>query len=170
LKRDIDLEVPINIGGIRPHFFDLATAERDAVAECKAFAFTATGSNPAAKISTLREAAGYLTSVPGSVMRLLIVKEDPHPKRGETLGRYFARLNAHHLRQVTVLEMHEAGGVLGVFGRRIAQPHPLYETSSEHSNTYCVSSVVAEHLFLAILCLPLISKPPVWVIRCAVPG
>jgi len=43
LKRDIDLEVPINIGGIRPHFFDLATAERDVVAECKAFSFTVLG-------------------------------------------------------------------------------------------------------------------------------
>lgn len=39
LKRDIEMEVPINIGGIRPHFFDLATPEHDVVAECKAFAF-----------------------------------------------------------------------------------------------------------------------------------
>jgi hypothetical protein len=106
------MEVPINIGGIRPHFFDLATPERDVVAECKAFTFTVAGNNPSAKISTLREAAADLSSIPGSVVRLLIVKENAHPRRGETLGRYFARLNAHHLRQVTVLEMHEAGGEL----------------------------------------------------------
>jgi hypothetical protein len=112
LKRDIDIEVTINIGGMRPHFFDLATPERDVVAECKAFAFTAAGNNPSAKISTLREAAAYLSSIPGDIVRLLIVKENAHPKRGETLGRYFARLNAHHLRQVMVLEMHEAGGPL----------------------------------------------------------
>ena len=106
------MEVPINIGGIRPHFFDLATPERDVVAECKAFTFTAAGNNPSAKISTLREAAAYLSSIPGSIVRLLIVKENAHPKRGETLGQYFVRLNAHHLRHVTVLEMHEGGGKL----------------------------------------------------------
>jgi hypothetical protein len=51
LKRDVDMEVPIDIGGIRPHFFDLATPERDVVAECKAFTFTASGNNPTAKIT-----------------------------------------------------------------------------------------------------------------------
>jgi hypothetical protein len=34
------------------------------------------------------------------------------PTVAKTLGRYFARLNAHHLRLVTVLEMREAGGEL----------------------------------------------------------
>jgi hypothetical protein len=56
-------------------------------------------------------------------MRLLIVKEDAHPKRGETLGQYFARLNTHHLRQVTVLEMHEGGGELAcLYGSFLPDP------------------------------------------------
>ena len=86
LHRDIDMEVPINIGGVRPHLFDLPTRERDVGAECKAFTFTDTGNNPSAEISALREAAAYLFSIPGSVVRLLIMKENAHPKRGETLG------------------------------------------------------------------------------------
>ena len=112
LGRDIDLEVPIEIGGGKCHSFDLATRERDIVAECKAFKFTATGKNPSAKITTLREAVMYLRSIQGNVTRVLIVKHDPHPKRGETLGRYFVRLNPHLLEQVTVLEMPESGGDL----------------------------------------------------------
>jgi hypothetical protein len=120
LARDFDLEVPIEIGGGKSHKFDLATRERDIVVECKAFKFTATGNNPSAKITTLREAATYLRSIHGDIARVLIVKNDPHPKRGETLGRYFVRLNTHHLEKVTVLEMPESGGDLvcihGSFG------------------------------------------------------
>ena len=112
LHRDFDLEVPIEIGGGKRHSFDIASNERDIVAECKAFRFTATGNNPSAKITTLREAAMYLRSIRGNVTRVLIVKYAPHPIRGETLGRYFVRLNLHHLEQVTVLEMPEGGGDL----------------------------------------------------------
>jgi hypothetical protein len=54
----------------------------------------------------------YLRSIPGNVARLLIVKHDLHPTRGETLGQYFVRLNSNHLEQVTVLEMPEIGGGL----------------------------------------------------------
>jgi hypothetical protein len=86
LGRDLDLEVPIHIGGGKVHKFDLATKERDVVAECKAFTFTVAGNNPSAKITTLREAVTYLRSIPGNVERLLIVKYAPHPKRSETLG------------------------------------------------------------------------------------
>jgi hypothetical protein len=110
--RDFDLEVPIQIGSGKPHSFDLATKERDIVAECKAFAFTATGNNPSAKITTLREATVYLRSIAGDVQRVLIVKLAPHPKRGETLGHYFVRLNPSFLEHITVLEMPEAGGEL----------------------------------------------------------
>jgi hypothetical protein len=112
LNREFDLEVPISIGPGKPHYFDLATPQRDIVAECKAFAFTASGNIPSAKITTLREATMYLRAVQGDPQRLLIVKRDPHPKSGETLGRYFVRLNVNHLDRVVVLEMPEPGGDL----------------------------------------------------------
>lgn len=112
LGLDFDLEVPIQIGSGKPHLFDLATKERHIVAECKAFGFTATGNNPSAKITTLREATVYLRSLPGNVQRVLIVKHAPHPKRGETLGQHFVRLNANFIENIIVLEMPETGGVL----------------------------------------------------------
>jgi hypothetical protein len=112
LGPDFDLEVPIQIGSGKAHSFDLATRERDIVAECKAFTFTAAGNNPAAKITTLREATVYLRSIPGNVQRVMVVKHAPHPNRGETLGQYFVRLNPNFLEHVTVLEMPEDGGDL----------------------------------------------------------
>lgn len=120
--RNFDLEVPIAIGVGKPHKFDLATRERDIVGECKALTFIATGNIPAAKITSLREAAMYLRAIHGKVVRLLIVKEAHHPEQRETLGRYFVRLNINHLEQVTVLEMTESGGDLvcihGSFGAK----------------------------------------------------
>ena len=122
MRRDFDLEVPLAIGGGKFHAFDLATRERDIVAECKAYTFTATGNNPSAKITALREAAMYLGLLQGNVTRLLVVKQAPHPKRKETLGRYFVRLNINLLEQVIVLETPESGGDLecihGSFGGR----------------------------------------------------
>ena len=112
LNQEIEIETPIWIGGGKPHYFDLATRGRNIVAECKAFSFTRTGNTPSAKITTIREATMYLRSIQGKVARVLIVKRDAHPKSGETLGRYFVRLNANQLEGVTVLEMPEAGGEL----------------------------------------------------------
>jgi hypothetical protein len=112
LARDFDLEVAIGIGGAKLHAFDLATREQDIIAQCKNFDFTATGNNPSAKITTLREAAMYLQRLQKADARLLIVRHAPHPKRGETLGRYFVRLNKHLLEGITVLEMPEGGGDL----------------------------------------------------------
>jgi hypothetical protein len=80
------------------------------VGSSKAFTFTASGNNPSAKISTLREAAWYLRSIPGEVHRLLIVEQAPHPIRGDTVGRYFVRLNSIVLDRVTVLEVPVDGG------------------------------------------------------------
>jgi hypothetical protein len=114
LNRDLDLEARMEIGSGKFHSFDLATRQRDVIAECKAFSFTATGNNPSAKITTLRETCNDIRAIPGDVERLLIVKRAPHPnpKRGETLGRYFVRLNMRHLEGITVLEMPEDGGEL----------------------------------------------------------
>jgi hypothetical protein len=125
LGREVDLEVPIDIGGNKPHSFDLATRERDIFAECKAFCFTKTGNIPSAKITTLREAAMYLRFMQANVGRLLIIKEDFQPTTGESLARYFARLNANHLEGVAVLEMPEDGGRLTCVHGRFPKTWPL---------------------------------------------
>jgi hypothetical protein len=59
-------EVKVQIAENKWHSFDLATETKDIVVECKAFTFAASGNNPSAKITTLREAVQYLRAVPGS--------------------------------------------------------------------------------------------------------
>jgi len=52
---EFDLEVKLPIGSpAKAHTFDLASANRAIVAECKAFAWTVSGNVPSAKITTLR--------------------------------------------------------------------------------------------------------------------
>jgi hypothetical protein len=73
LSRNFDLEVRIRVGNGRPHNLDLATRERDIVAECKAFAF----------IMMRRNATVYLRSM-RDVQRALIVKSAHIPSGGDS--------------------------------------------------------------------------------------
>lgn len=100
LSRNFDLEVRIRVGNGKPHNLDLATRERDIVAECKAFAF----------IMMRRNATVYLRSM-RDVQRALIVKA-PTSQAGETLAQYYVRLNPNFLDGITLLEMPETGGEL----------------------------------------------------------
>jgi hypothetical protein len=62
--------------------FGAATKERDIVVECKAMVYTETGNNPAAKISSMREACNDLRSIPGDVDSLDI----PRTREGDRIG------------------------------------------------------------------------------------
>ena len=101
LDRPIDIEVSLPLPDRRPHSFDLATVERDVVAECR-LAHWQGGTG------RLREAVEYLKALPGTPTRLLIIQGDPQPVRGETFGTYFVRLNEDRLDTVVVLELFEA--------------------------------------------------------------
>lgn len=108
--RTFDLDVGIQIAALKPHVFDLATPQRDIVAECKAFTWTIAGNIPSAKITTLRETVQYLRELSESIHRYLVIKHHRHPKRKETLAEYFVRLNKERLGPVNVLELPEEGG------------------------------------------------------------
>lgn len=109
LNRPIDIEVSLPLPERRPHSFDLATVERDVVAECRLASWQGgTG--------RLREAAEYLKALPGKPTRLLIIQGDSQPVRGETFGRYFVRLNEDRLESVVVLELFDADRFECLFG------------------------------------------------------
>lgn len=65
------------------------------------------GNVPSAKFTTLREAATYLAALPPQVVKIITIRRRPHPARGETLARYFCRLNAHLLGSIVILEVDE---------------------------------------------------------------
>jgi hypothetical protein len=132
----------------RLNFFDLATPERDVVAECKAFGWTATGNVPAAKISTLREAVAYLRALPDGTTRYLIIKRSERIGKSETLAEYFVRLNEESLGPVNVLELPADGGqirgVYGLFARDAIPCEPAPAVASDRQESLRSADVVAE--------------------------
>jgi hypothetical protein len=110
LGRKLEREVSIGTPSGASYRCDLATPERDAVAECKCYDWTVGGNVPSAKIVHLREALQRLRLLPEGVTRYLIIRKSPHPVRPESLGAYFVRLNRHELGSVSVLELPEEGG------------------------------------------------------------
>ena len=98
LHVEFETETPIPIGHpARPHRFDLVSPDSLYVGEAKAFTWTASGNIPAAKITTLREAVAYLQALPASTRTFIVLLRSQHPRREESLGGYFARLNEHVL-------------------------------------------------------------------------
>jgi hypothetical protein len=103
-------EVEISIGTPRkPHKFDLASADRRYVAECKAFTFTRTGNIPAAKLTTLKEAATYLLHLPDETKRFIVMKRSIRPTHPESLVEYFVRLHSNLLGDICVVEVSDDG-------------------------------------------------------------
>lgn len=121
-----DREVRIELPDGRPHVFDLATAEHDVVAECKAYSWTESGNIPSAKISNLREALDLLRGLPDSTKTFLIIKKDPHPIHKETLADYFAKLDKKILGRVNVLEVSEVGGEIILVYGSLERPSDLF--------------------------------------------
>lgn len=108
-----DLEVTLPVGDPpKPHTFDFASPDKRYVGEAKAYAWTKGENVPSAKITGLREAVNYLRLLPSSTATFLIVKRDYHPRRRETLGEHFVRLNRNLLGNVAILELPEQGGEL----------------------------------------------------------
>jgi len=111
--QDFHLEIPLLAPGEKPHKFDLASADRSVVAECKAFCWTRPDFGiPVAKITTLKEAIQYLRGISGPQKRILIIQRDVRHRTGETLASYFVRLNQDLIGDVVVMEMPLEGGEL----------------------------------------------------------
>jgi len=110
-------EVALSLGDSpKRHRFDLATPDRRYVGEAKAYAWTASGNVPAAKISALREAVQFLEQLPKEVRRFIIMRRSVRTSTGESLADYFHRLNPQLLTSVSLLELDDAGAVRIVCG------------------------------------------------------
>jgi hypothetical protein len=115
---EIILEVELPIGTPpRPHRFDLVSRSGSVVCECKAYTWTSGGNIPSAKVTTLREAAGYLTQAPMDSAKILAIAHSASPRRRETLGEYFVRLNGGLLTDIAVIEIDEADNVRQLNGQ-----------------------------------------------------
>jgi len=100
------LEQKIPIGDPpKEHKFDLVSEDRRYIGESKNYSWTETGNMPSAKMGFVNEAVFYLSFLPDSIQRFVIMRNDLRRSGGETLAEYYYRTYRHLLGRITVLEL-----------------------------------------------------------------
>ncbi len=105
--------LPVAIGDPpKNHRFDFATADLTHVGEAKNYSWTNTGNVPSAKMGFCTQALFYLSFIPSTSERFLVMRRATHPRRNETLAEYFSRTYEHLLGGVHVLEIDVETGTM----------------------------------------------------------
>lgn len=111
------IEVGMPIGEPQKnHNFDLASADRTCVGECKCQSWTETGNMPSAKMAFVNEAVLYLSLLPSQTKRFIVMRKDTHPRRSETLAEYYYRTYRHLLYGIQILELDMDAATVRVIG------------------------------------------------------
>ena len=95
--------IPIGTPG-KNHKFDLAEATGNVVVECKCYTWTETGNVPSAKIRPINETAFFLSFLPDTMEKIIVMAKATHPKHKETLAEYYHRSYGHLLGATRVME------------------------------------------------------------------
>lgn len=89
------------------HKFDFGTEAGTHVGEAKYYTWTETGNAPSAKLGFLNQAVFYLSFLPETSERFIVMRRHTHPRRKETLAEYWYRTDRHLLRGVRVFEIED---------------------------------------------------------------
>ena len=102
---DFELEKKLLIGNpAKDHKFDIVSGDIKIAIECKRYTWTATGNVPSAKMGFTNEAAFYLSFLPDSYDKYIVMLYSFHEKRQETLAEYYYRTYKHLLGKIIVAE------------------------------------------------------------------
>jgi hypothetical protein len=105
------IAVEIGINGQKPHKFDVGDERKRVLVERKAHTWTESGNVPSAKMTAWNQAMFFFHAAPSGYRKILFVLHDFSQKKKETLGRYYARTNAHLIpADVEVWESNERQG------------------------------------------------------------
>lgn len=100
-----ELEYPIAIGEpAKLHKFDIAEKNGKMVIECKCYTWTETGNVPSAKMGFTNEAAFYLSFLPDTIEKIIVMSKSYHLRRRETLAEYYFKTNRHLLGHIKIME------------------------------------------------------------------
>lgn len=88
----------------KDHKFDIVAEDESIAIECKRYTWTATGNVPSAKMGFTNEAAFYLSLIPESYTKFIVMLYSYNEKRDETLAEYYYRTNNHLLGSTRVAE------------------------------------------------------------------
>lgn len=113
-----ELETKIPIGDpAKDHKFDIVNLEKRIVIECKRYTWTETGNVPSAKMGFTNEAAFYLSFLPDSYEKYIVMLYSCHSKRSESLAEYYFRTNRHLIGKVKVAEYDPETDELRIVGK-----------------------------------------------------
>ena len=112
-----ELETKITIGNpAKDHKFDIVNPEKHIVIECKRYTWTETGNVPSAKMGFTNEAAFYLSFLPDTYEKYIVMLCSHHQKRNESLAEYYYRTNRHLIGKTNVAESDPEINALRVTG------------------------------------------------------
>ncbi len=102
---DFQLEVKIPIGKpAKDHKFDIVNLDKKIAVECKRYTWTESGNVPSAKMGFANEAAFYLSFLPETYEKYIVMLYSFHEKRKESLAEYYCRTNRHLIGNIKVAE------------------------------------------------------------------
>lgn len=100
-----ELEKKLPIGEPKKnHKFDIVDHNNTMAIECKRYTWTEAGNVPSAKMGFVNEAAFYLSFLPDSYEKYIVLLYSYHEKRQETLAEYYYRTNRHLLGKIKIAE------------------------------------------------------------------
>ena len=103
--KEFILERKIAIGNPgKEHKFDIVAADDSIAVECKCYTWTTTGNVPSAKMGFTNEAAFYLSFLPNTYEKYIVMLYATHEKRDESLAEYYYRMNKHLLGETKIAE------------------------------------------------------------------
>jgi len=112
---------PLEIGKpAKLHKFDLVgllASTPTHVGECKRYSWTESGNVPSAKMAFANQALLYLSLLPASVRRFIVMPRATHPRRTETLVEYYCRTYNHLLGDISVIEIDTTTDEITTFER-----------------------------------------------------
>ena len=115
--KEFILEKKIAMGHpAKNHKFDIVSSDDTMAIECKCYTWTETGNVPSAKMGFTNEAAFYLSFIPDTYEKFIVMKLSRHPKREETLAEYYFRMNRHLIGKTKVADFDAETGEFRVVG------------------------------------------------------
>ena len=103
-----ELETKISIGNPpKEHKFDIVSIEKKIAIECKRYTWTESGNVPSAKMGFTNEAAFYLSFLPDSYEKYIVMSFSFNEKKRESLAEYYYRTNKHLIGKTKVAEYNQ---------------------------------------------------------------
>ena len=96
--------------------FDIVDTKGTIAIECKRYTWTETGNVPSAKMGFTNETAFYLSFLPETYEKYIVMLKSHHPKRNESLDEYYYRTNRHLLGKTKVAEYDPSREELHIVG------------------------------------------------------